>query len=234
MTPCGAEHIVFQPFSAGHPLHITHLADWIRRVGIAVSVAGAFEAAPDGTARAWRWTAGWLQRVRIWLAKRLPWLRPRAAPPALITGTGGAAMGKGRISAHGTVWAPNAPGWEQIPLLYSMHMALDRRVIAIERQAQELAEGVRGELRQAVDELRAASAAITLRIEETENRTAQADARGIWVVAAGIVIAGVPGELAAWPLLGVALTGASVVVAVRVGVLVARSVRTRGSGKMPG
>src|SRR5580698_9333390 len=51
------------------------LADTVRRVGVGVSVAGAFEAAPEVIARAWRRVRQGGRWLRGRLARWVPWLR---------------------------------------------------------------------------------------------------------------------------------------------------------------
>jgi hypothetical protein len=227
IAPCGIEVAAGRPLSAWPvaPLHVGQLADWIRRAGVLVAVAGAFEATPDGTARLWRQVTSRAGQLRGRAAKWFPWLRSDAAP-APLTVAAGVTGKKPRLDGYVAVFDPLAEAWQQARQLYSLHQQLEGRVSDIRREARELAEGVRGELRQAADELRAANSEITVRIREMESRAAQADARGVWIVAAGVVLAGVPDGLAAWPLLGLTVTAVAIAAAVRVGFLVARSART--------
>jgi hypothetical protein len=111
-----------------------------------------------------------------------------------------------------------------------MHQALSRRVTDVQREARESTEAVRRELRQAAEELRAAGNQITVRIDTTEKRGAQADARGIVVVVAGIVMSGIPAGLARWLPLGIAAIAAGCASAIWVGYLVTRSARARQTG----
>ena len=211
-----------------------HLANVVRLSGIGVSVAGAFEAAPDGAVRFFTWLYRWARRqlrsARALLARWLPFLRSDAEVRG-VTAEGRVTAPVGfSISAVGEAWHPNATTREQARALWEMHQALSRRVTDVQREARESTEAVRRELRQAAEELRAAGNQITVRIDTTEKRGAQADARGIVVVVAGIVMSGIPAGLARWLPLGIAAIAAGCASAIWVGYLVTRSARARQTG----
>jgi hypothetical protein len=56
--------------------------------------------------------------------------------------------------------------------------------------------------------------------EARERRAARVDARGIWVIGCGIVLTGIPDELAAQPVVGGVVTGAAIGLTIWMGLAV--------------
>jgi len=189
--------------------------------GVILSLVGAFEATPDGTA----WLGRKLRPLRVMLARWLPFLRKSATVHG-VTATAALVVTAG-FAATAEVWKPNATTREQVKLLRQMLRDMDRRVAAMQQEALKGDEAVRAELRQAVDELRAASREITIQIKADKDQAARADARGIWVVVAGIVLTAFPAGLATWAPLGIAAIIAGYGWAAWVGYLISRDDRRR-------
>jgi hypothetical protein len=80
-----------------------------------------------------------------------------------------------------------------------MHMNLERRVSGLQQDARQHAESVRAGLRQAAEERREGERDIMRRLDTDRERTVKADAWGVGIVVAGIVLPGIPDGLAAWP-----------------------------------
>jgi len=97
---------------AGALIPAAHLADQIRRIGVGVAIAGAFEAAPAGSARIWQGTCRLAARARAFLARFVPW---RRSQPVGVSGlaAGSMVLPKPHIAGTGHVWNPNGPAWEQ-------------------------------------------------------------------------------------------------------------------------
>src|SRR6266581_831891 len=138
MIPCVLETLTCHPPVA--PVTAVtggaHLADVVRWAGLAVSVAGAFEATPEGTVRVWQRAVQLARRVRAWL----PWRRPESASVSPVTAAGSVTIPKVRVSGYGTVRDPNAPSWEQVRALAQMHQQLEGRVAALQQETRELTE----------------------------------------------------------------------------------------------
>lgn len=123
-------------------------------------------------------------------------------------------------SARGHAWYPNAPAWKQTKILYDLFVSLDRRMTAMQGENRQHVEAVRAEILQAVGELRGADAALAARLEDSEDRSARSDARGIAVVVVGVVLTGVPDGLARYAVLGWAAIIGAFAIAIAVGVRV--------------
>jgi hypothetical protein len=202
------------------------LADVVRRVGVAVSAAGAIEAAPDVVAWFWRSTAEPRHRMRGWLARWLPWLR-RSATVQGVTAQATVRMKKPGVSGYGAAGDPNAPAWVQVRELRQLHRQLEGRVGDLQAETRKETEAVRAELRHAVEEFQEGHRDITVRIEADKERAMQADARGILVVVFGVVLSGVPAGAARWPVLAWSAMAAAIAAAAWVGILVATTARGR-------
>ena len=182
------------------------LSAWVRRAGVFVAVVGTFIAAAEGTAVAWRtikavsggartWAAG------TWLVHVLPFL----GRSATIHGAGALVLPKLTVTATATV----TPGWDEQASLEArvmrLHELMDRAHEEIGKVRQEARDGI-DELRRVVEqqagELRAAHQAHQESHAAEQRLAARADARGLWPVGLGIVMTGIPDELAAFTPLG--------------------------------
>jgi hypothetical protein len=181
----------------------TTLSDWVRRSGVAVAIIGTAVAAPEGTALIWRWVIAALRvalgKVRAFLARMLPFLRRRATVHALA----GSAVVRSGATATATV----TPGWDPDASLESRVQRLHEQMVwvyaEIDRARQE-ARGGDAELRQIMDqhvgELRAAHQAHQEVHVATQRQAARVDARGVVLIGLGVIMTGIPDELAYfWP-----------------------------------
>ncbi len=185
------------------------LADWVRRVGVVAAVFGTAVAAPEGTARLWRWITGpvrWAWRkVRPWLARYLPFLR-RSATVYPNTASGAAVIGAVGVRATGFTWNPNAPLEDQVRLLHEQMIEFHALVFAeTDKARQEALEGD-AELRQMIEqhagELRALHEAHQAAHVAAQRQAARVDARGVVLLGLGVVMTGVPDGLARFAWLG--------------------------------
>lgn len=184
----------------------TTLSDWVRRAGVFVAVVGTFIAAAEGTAVAWRAIRVALARARTWaagtwLVRILPFLRRSVT----VHGAGAILSTQATMTATATV----TPGWDQRASLEArvsrLHEQMDRAYAEIEKARQEVRDGI-AELRRVAEqhtgELRAAHRAHQESHAAEHRQAARADARGLWPVGLGIVMTGIPDELAAFAPLG--------------------------------
>lgn len=202
MLPCGIEAspCLLIHGAAVHHAAVNSEADWIRRIGVCVAVAGVLVAAPDGAAWAWRQAKDLF--VVIW---RQLAHKGEIAPKSHAD--------FGAITEHVSVqkrieWNVHASTEDKVELLHQQ----------VELQAQEIS-GLRLELHNAKSELGkeiadvAATARdrhkeIAVRIELQEKFAARTDARGICLIGLGVVLTGIPDGLAAfgfWGWLAVAV-----------------------------
>ena len=174
-----------------------------RWVGVLIAIVGSVVVAPSGTALLWHTAADWTirrrQQLRAQVARVVPFLR---RPPRSVS-----ASVKATIGMTGTVTAivaaapldPAAPLEEQIAVLYRHIQLLEARLTLFsdqqsqenrnrEKQVTELQKSLLddiGELRRLV--------------EEKDHEGARIDARGLPVIGFGILLSGVPDELASIP-----------------------------------
>jgi hypothetical protein len=204
----------------------SHLADHIRWAGVVIAVIGAFEAAPAGTARilqGLRQAGRWLRRK---VAKLVRYLR---RPPAFISAAGSSTMkGKALLgeAETGVPWDPAASVEDRLTSLHERDEQLAQQIVKTDARSLDRTSALRRELQQATESIRGDHARLVDRLGLAEERAATGDARAIWVVGAGIVLTGIPGELALWPPLGVAAVVAALALAVWVGTVVVSLRRT--------
>jgi hypothetical protein len=204
-------------------------ADIIRWVGVAVAFIGAVVVSPEGTYLLLRRAAGGLRRYARWvrsqLARWLPWLRQNVTI-AVASGSGTAHATAATLTAVGRGWVPGESVEEKLDRLRreieQLHGLLnDLRARTEERLAahdQAIAK-VGTDLEAGLESLRALH-------EETHQRATETDARALPVVGVGIVLSGIPQEIAALPRWAwVAVLLAAVWLAVFVAVSAARDRR---------
>jgi len=173
----------------------TTLADWIRYLGVLLSVIGALAVAPNAL-------PVWLKRFRE--ASRRALDRARDALRRLLKrpvpgGDGGVALKKPGIhaTAHagrvkgggGGIWEHLRRAEKDIDDLFAKAEMHDERIGTLAAAQEQDAAA----LQRARQELLAAMA-------ERYRQAERIDADALPLVAAGILIAGIPGELAAWHL----------------------------------
>src|ERR1022692_1951104 len=95
-------------------------ADWIRRTGVLIAIAGTAVAAPDGTAHIWRilmslGRRGW-DIVRTPLARVLPWLK-QSQPAATAPSAAGSITAAGTVGVVLTMWSENTPDTSKFDLI---------------------------------------------------------------------------------------------------------------------
>lgn len=178
------------------------LTDVNRLIGIAVTLVGALIVAPGG-GRELASRLLWAlvpRRVRVALARMLLWLHLMPA-----TTRGRPARGRADLhinvglSAEGRVWPKSGSVEDRIEALRE-HINdvegkardLDQRLRAETDARQEAIERVQQRL---LGELRL----LKQRLEEAESATDGTDARGLPVIAFGVILTGLPEELAHLP-----------------------------------
>lgn len=185
------------------------LADWVRRVGVVAAVFGTAVAAPEGTARLWRWITGpvrWAWRkVRPWLARYLPFLR-RSATVYPTTASGAAVFGAAGVRATGFTWNPDAPLEDQVRLLHEQMIEFHALIFTETHKARQEAREGDAEVRQMIEqhagELRALHEAHQATHVAAQRQAARVDARGVVLLGLGVVMTGIPDGLARFAWLG--------------------------------
>jgi len=174
-------------------------ADWVRRVGVLIAIAGTAVAAPDGTARAWRNVKEGSRRVgrkaHAAMARLLPWFRKEANIPG-VTLNGGVRFPAPSIQATGHVWYPDADVEAKVQLL---HQQMDRayeEIARVEREARTRDAELTRLIEDRVSELKAAARELRQLFDVREERAVRVDARAVILIGLGVVMTGVPDGLA--------------------------------------
>jgi hypothetical protein len=178
-------------------------ADLIRYVGVAIAVAGALIATPDGTTRLWHQAADLGRRIRSGITRFLRLSRRNAnvqANPVPAT----ARFGGGDVTAQViTPWNSAAPDTDKIEFLREQVEQLKQDVANISQDIRERDAALQAAISQTESNLRGADQQLTRRLDASEQRAARVDARGIWPIGLGILLSGIPGELADVRALGI-------------------------------
>lgn len=180
------------------------LSDVCRWVGVTIAVVGSIVVAPAGAGLLWRGASDalhrWLEVIRGWLSRFLPFLRRHhqtVDPDGIATGSGvgtlsvtGSAAG---FSGSGSLEARIDELQQQMRVTQERLNAVEQQLHLEVAQRQQALAMVEKSLRSGVRELHS-------RLERQELRAAVVDARGLPVLAFGIVLSGIPGEIAKIPL----------------------------------
>lgn len=179
------------------------LSDVNRWVGVGIAVVGAVVVAPSGTRllvrSAWVWLRRQGARTRGQLARFLPFLRRDLNVQGVTASIGVGLGGVGTLTVSGRAWHPTASVDERIEALHQHITEVEGRLNEVSQQlSQETSKRER-----ALAELEAGLSAETAKLrrllEEQEHRAARVDARGLPVIALGIVLSGIPDQLASIP-----------------------------------
>lgn len=166
-----------------------------------VALAGVVIASPDGVAEAWREFTAVRGRVRDWLARLVPFVHGRPVTVALHAADFGVAAESLSVVVCRD-WEPEASDARKIEVLHQQVDLLISEVGRLRNDVGEQVSGLRAEVRQAETGLRREHAGLASRVEQRARRSARVDARGLWPVWFGILLTGIPGEMAAVPAVG--------------------------------
>lgn len=188
-----------------HFLHYALEADWIRRVGVVVALAGTAAAAPEGTLRLWRTVLDWVRRglnnLRASLARFLPFLRQDASvKPSTVYGY--ASVAGAGVAASGRVWTKHGSLEAQVEYLDKQLQRAFDEIEHVRQEAKESHSALMRVLEERVSELQAVYQDLRDSLRARRDWEAAVDSRGIFVIALGIFLWGIPGELAVVPVVG--------------------------------
>jgi hypothetical protein len=184
---------------AGHNAPGSTEADLIRYVGVAVAVIGALVAAPDGAAVIGRQASRVGRRIAAYL--HLSFLRKNVTVHGLPAKMRfGAPAGRVQV---GTEWESAAPDTRKIEILHEQMKELESDIARLGEDMRKRFTALRTVLDEEMFGLRGAQQSLIRQIEAAERRAARVDARGIWPIGFGIVLTGIPGELADIRALGI-------------------------------
>ena len=183
-------------------------ADFIRWVGVAVAVAGAFLATPEGIAAGWRIFGHQSSKV-LTIARSL--LRR----PNNVTLTGRAMLGATAVGgrAYASKWQPwrsEATTWMKVDILHKQVDILVERVDELRRYVDQTGDGLQQNIREAEARVAGQIRDLASELRGERSQVSRVDARGLGPIALGIVLTGLPDELATVAGVGYAAIGVSV------------------------
>ncbi len=176
------------------------LCDLNRYVGVAVAFTGSVVVAPSGAVLLWRSVTDWLRQrkhqFRSQLARFFFFLRRDVIIHAGSATGGGSAFGGATGTVSVRAWHPNAPVDERIEALHQYITELEGRLNEVTHKLREETasrEQVVTDLNRTLEEK---TTELRRLVEEKERESAQIDARALPVVSFGILLSGIPEELA--------------------------------------
>ena len=176
-------------------------ADWIRWAGVAIAVTGALIATPDGTRAAWHGITRAGNRIRDLLARYLPFLCRTTRAELKQDADAGASAERMSVSRR-IEWNARARDKDKIEFLHQQVELLWQELTAVRHEIPRVEAALRSDLERAEVRQQGAYQQLAGHLEARERRAARVDAHGIWPIGAGIVLTGIPGELAAVAVLG--------------------------------
>jgi hypothetical protein len=189
-----------------HFLYYANEADWIRRVGVVVALAGTAAAAPEGTVRLWRTVVAWVRRglnnVRAALMRFLPFLRQHASVAPSTVHAYAQVAGAAGLAASGRGWIKQGSLEAQVEYLEKQIQRAFDEIEKVRLEAKEDHAALMRVFEERVSELRADLQNLRDSFRVRRDWEAAVDARGIFVIALGIFLWGIPVELATVPLVG--------------------------------
>jgi len=189
-------------------------ADIIRYLGVGVAVIGTAIAAPAGvgliTRSIGRRSRAMARRARGALARFIPALRRDVTVHAVTASARASLAGSASVSVTGFGWQPDADLDSKVERLREMIEAVMGDVGRAREEARQ-ADGaladrissVEQDLAQRLEELRN-------RIERAERDAARTDARGVLLLGLGVVLTGIPTELADVAVVGWAVVAGAI------------------------
>jgi hypothetical protein len=175
-------------------------SDLIRWVGVAVAVAGAVLATPDGIAAAWRWLRG---RYGKTLAFGSRLLRRPVSANVKVSGVAGATAMSGTGYVDQWVeWRQDAAGDEKIDILHRQIGVVREQIGELRTQIERTADDLRREGREADDRIITQLRQLASEMEGERSQASRVDARGLGPIVLGIVMTGLADELATVPVVG--------------------------------
>lgn len=186
-------------------------ADWIRRAGVAIALAGAIVATPDGTAWAYRTALKGARSFGKWLAALLQ-LPQRIKGAAKLAGESGGASEALEVTKWQD-WCDDVSDSDKIEVLHQQVELVRQHVAAAREHTRNVETRLLRELSE-VDTCHGERLRQLVGAMAAQHRqSSRVDSRGIWPIGLGILLTGIPDELASAPLpLGLAIAAVAVLV----------------------
>lgn len=201
-------------------------SDWIRWAGVLITAVGTLVAAPSGVVRLLRAVAATV--VLIWWLLKLVFSKKARAEVG--RGVGGFLKVMGSMflkllaGKEPEAAPPATPGktqirWEEgeslegkLERLRSWLEQAFEQISDVRREAQSADAELQKSLGQLSDDLQKVNADLTSRMDAAEKQAAAIDSRGILLLGAGVILTGIPDELARVAWIGWVVVGVSVFV----------------------
>lgn len=185
----------------------------LRAVGVLLAFLGAVLTSPHGWKRMVFLTKFWSKsifiRAQLWLSKYLRFIRR----PSTTVHAGSASAGAGALSARvvaGTTIPQDATTEEKVVLL---EVALRNLQNLVNSDYENLDKKVT-EVKSLVSQVSDQTAELHAKMVKAQEEAASIDAAGIPVIVSGIILSGIPRELATFPVMGWAALAGSAILAV--------------------
>jgi hypothetical protein len=175
-------------------------SDVLRWIGVAVAVAGVVLTTPDGIASARRTVKD--RRRQAWAAAKRMLRRPGG-----VVGVGGLAAKGMTMTGRGHVdvwqpWREEACDPTKIDILHKQVVMLKGRIDELRKQADRTADELRKEIHEAEGRVTGDVQQLTGEFRSQRTQSSRVDARGLGPIALGIILTGLPDELARMEPLG--------------------------------
>ena len=134
-------------------------------------------------------------------------------------------------------WEPDADVQRKIEVLHRQHDLLLQDVSRFRDDAFERFEALQADLSAAEARFRATREALARSLEAKDRRAAQIDARGLWPIGFGIVLTGIPAELAHFYAVGIVIAALGIVLTVSLalaGILARRGAKSGARARARG
>jgi hypothetical protein len=188
------------------------LSDAIRWIGVAVAVAGVVLATPDAIPSGWRSTANWLanrRREANELARRLL-RRPVTRVGAGQTSISITSTCTGRRVWEWSAWPEDAGTDGKIAVLHQHADELRNHLDGLDATLTTNVVTLRGEIGEAESRLEGRIQKLVSEINGERSRASHVDARGFGPIALGVILTGIPDELAKILAVGAIVTAIAV------------------------
>jgi hypothetical protein len=174
-------------------------SDVFRWIGVAVAVAGVVLATPDGSAAAWLLVKGW---VKGWSRRAWTFGRRLLGRPGSVTSGTAVLAGSGTTTgrARGYKWQPwreDARADVKIDILHRQVDLLLEQISELHSLLDRIGDGLRKEVREAEGRATDQVRQLAAELRGERSRASRVDARGFGPIALGIILTGLPDELAA-------------------------------------
>lgn len=170
------------------------LPDVIRWVGVAVAVLGVILATPDGIAWSWLWVKN--KRRSTWRSVRRVFRRGGQVVAGTASASGVGTMTGTADGYAWREWEEKASNHVKIDILHQQAELLLKQVIEVRAQTRRNAEELRKDICDAESRVVAQVHDLTLELRGERIQASHVNARGLGPVALGIILTGLPGELA--------------------------------------